>query len=129
MDVLSETFASNSSPQNPSRSPVFGPLKLIDYGPSDNDRRNVSVTYLQLQVRGGSHNHFLNAIVGGWSVAPILTIQNGTPYTMVNGVDRDLDGSSLGDRPNIGNPRAPVNTRALTVRQASAGAVCRIQLL
>ena len=34
---------------------------------------------------------------------------------MVNGFDRDLDGSTLGDRPNIGNPKAPVNTRGLAV--------------
>jgi hypothetical protein len=121
LDVLSETFASNSSPQNPSRSPVFGPLGFIDYGPSDNDRRNVSVTYMQWQIRGGSHNHFLNAIVGGWSVAPILTVQNGTPYTVVNGTDRDLDGSSLGDRTNIGNSKAPVTTRAIVVGNSVCG--------
>ena len=121
LDVLSETFASNSSPQNPSRSPVYGPLGFIDYGPSDNDRRNVSVTYMQWQIRGGSHNHFLNEIVGGWSVAPILTVQNGTPYTMVNGFDRDLDGSSLGDRPNIGNSKAPVNTRGIAVASSVCG--------
>jgi hypothetical protein len=39
---------------------------------------------------------------------------------MVNGFDRDLDGSTLGDRPNLGNPKAPVTTRALVV----AGSVC-----
>jgi hypothetical protein len=121
LDVLSETFASNSSPQNPSRSPVFGPLRAIDYGPSDNDRRNVSVTYLQWQIRGASNHHFLDRIVGGWSVAPILTVQNGTPYTVINGFDRDLDGSNLGDRPNIGNPKAPVNTRALAVASTVCG--------
>jgi hypothetical protein len=120
LDVLSETFGTNSSPQNPSRSPVFGPLGFIDYGPSDNDRRNVSVTYLQWQIRGAS-NHFLNAVVGGWTVAPILTVQNGTPYTVINGFDRDLDGSTLGDRPNIGNPKAPVNTRALVVASSVCG--------
>jgi hypothetical protein len=59
--------------------------------------------------------------VGGWSVAPILTVQNGTPYTVVNGVDRDLDGSTLGDRPNIGNPRAPVTTRAIVVANSVCG--------
>ena len=76
---------------------------------------------MQWQIRGGSHNHFLNEIVSGWSVAPILTVQNGTPYTMVNGFDRDLDGSSLGDRPNIGNPKAPVNTRGIAVATSVCG--------
>jgi len=115
LDVLTETFASNSSPQNPSRSPaIAGSLGYIDYGPSDNDRRHVSSTVVQLQVRGVKNN-LLNEIVGGWSISPILTVQSGTPYTVTNGFDRDLDGSTIGDRPNIGNIKAPVNTRAQVV--------------
>jgi hypothetical protein len=59
--------------------------------------------------------------VGGWSVAPILTVQSGTPYTVINGFDRNLDGVSANfSRPNIGNIQAPVNTRA----QAVATSVC-----
>jgi hypothetical protein len=121
LDVLTETFGTNSSPQNPSRSPaIVGSLRNIDYGPSDNDRRHVSSTILQLQIRGVEKNRFLNAIVGGWSVAPILTVQSGAPYTVTNGFDRDLDGSTIGDRPNIGNRRAPFNTRA----QVVASSIC-----
>jgi hypothetical protein len=40
---------------------------------------------------------------------------------VINGFDRDLDGSTLGDRPNIGNPKAPVNTRALVVASNVCG--------
>jgi hypothetical protein len=120
MDVLSETFATSSSPQNPSRSPAFGvPLGYLDYGPSDNDRRHVTVTIVQLQARGVK-NRFLNEIVGGWSFAPILTVQSGTPYTVINGFDRGLDGSTTFSRPNIGNMNAPVNTRA----QVVAASIC-----
>ena len=115
LDVLTEVFGTNSSPQNPSRSPSFGiPLGFLDYGPSDNDRRHVSSTIVQLQVRGPK-NRILNEFLGGWSVAPILTVQSGTPYTVVNGFDRALEGATSYARPNIGNIKAPVNTRALAV--------------
>jgi outer membrane receptor protein involved in Fe transport len=115
LDVLTEVFGTNSSAQNPSRSPAFGiPLHTLDYGPSDNDRRQVSSNVVQLQVRG-PQNRILNEFLGGWSVSPILTVQSGTPYTVINGFDRDLDGSALGDRPNIGNIKAPVNTRGQVV--------------
>jgi hypothetical protein len=119
MDVLSETFATNSSGQNPSRSPVFGPLKSIDYAPSDNDRRHAWVTAMHWDVRGPKHG-FFGQVFGGWAVAPIITVQSGTPFTVLNGFDRDLDGSSLGDRPDIGNWNAPINTRARVV----AASVC-----
>jgi hypothetical protein len=121
LDLITEVFGTNSSPQDLSHSPSqVGSLRHIDYGPSDNDRRHVSSTVLQLQIRGVK-NRVLNEIVGGWSVAPILTVQSGTPYTVINGFDRNLDGVSANfSRPNIGNISAPVNTRA----QAVATSVC-----
>jgi len=120
LDVLTEVFGTNSSPQNPSRSPSFGiPLKNLDYGPSDNDRRHVSSTIVQLQIRG-PQNHILNEFLGGWSVAPILTVQSGTPYTVINGFDRAFEGATSYARPNIGNIKAPVNTRG----QVVATSVC-----
>jgi hypothetical protein len=115
LDVITEVFATNSSPQDPSRSPAFGtPLRKLDYGPSDNDRRHVSTTIVQLQVRG-PQNRILNEFLGGWSVAPILTVQSGTPYTVLNGFDRSFEGAGAFSRPNIGNIKAPVNTRGLAV--------------
>jgi outer membrane receptor protein involved in Fe transport len=107
LDVLSETFATNSSGQNPSRSPVFGSLKDIDWGPSDNDRRHVWTTALAWDVRGPKHG-ILYQILGGWQFAPIITMQSGTPYTVLNGTDRDWDGSTLGDRGTISNPNASI---------------------
>jgi hypothetical protein len=115
LDVLTEVFGTNSSPQDPSHSAAFGvPIKKYDYGPSDNDRRHVSSTIVQLQVRG-PQNRILNEFLGGWSVAPILTVQSGTPYTVINGSDRNLDGSTTFSRPNLGNVKAPVNTRGQVV--------------
>jgi hypothetical protein len=112
MDILTETFGTYSSPQNPSRSPAWGiPLKDLDYGPADNDRRHVWSTALLWNLRGPKQG-FWGQLAGGWSVSPIITLQSGTPYTVLNGTDSDMDGSSLGDRARIGNPNAPLNSYA-----------------
>lgn len=112
MDILTETFGTNSSPQNPSRSPAWGiPLKDLDYGPADNDRRHVWSTALLWNLRGPKTG-FWGQLAGGWSVSPIITVQSGTPFTILNGTDSDMDGSSLGDRARIGNPDAPLNSYA-----------------
>jgi len=71
-------------------------------------------------IRGPEHG-VLNRILTGWSIAPILTVQSGTPYTVINGTDRDFDGSTLGDRPDIGNPNAPVYTRGLVTKSCTSG--------
>jgi outer membrane receptor protein involved in Fe transport len=120
MDVLSETFATNSSGQNPSRSPVFGSLKKFDWGPSDNDRRHVWTTALAWDVRGPKHG-LLYQVLGGWQFAPIITLQSGTPFTVLNGADRDWDGSTLGDRPSISNPNAPINSFARATSGCATG--------
>jgi hypothetical protein len=123
MDVLTETFATNASGQNPSRSVLLGgPYGYLDYGPSDNDRRHVSNTVINWAIRG-PENGFMNRILGGWSVAPILWIQSGAPYTVLNGTDRDFDGSSLGDRADIGNRNAPRDSRAMVSTSCPSGLV------
>ncbi len=123
MDVLTETFSTNSSGQNPSRSivspgvPGYG---YLDYGPSDNDRRHVSSTVMMWNIRGPEHG-WMSYIAGGWAVSPILTVQSGTPYTVLNGTDRDFDGSTLGDRADVGNPKAPVTSRAMVSTTCASG--------
>lgn len=118
LDVLSETFATNSSAQNPSRSPALVNPRDVDYGPSDNDRRHISSTVINWSLRSPS-NGILNRVLGGFSIAPILTVQSGTPYTVLNGADRDLDNSTIGDRADIGNPKAPFNSRAIVTQNTS----------
>jgi hypothetical protein len=121
LDIISEAFATNSSAQNPSRSPLSPggvDIRSLDYGPSDNDRRHISSTVINYQIRG-PHSGFLERVLGGWSVAPILTIQSGTPFTVLNGSDRDLDGSSIGDRADIGNKFAPFNSRAIATQSTT----------
>lgn len=51
------------------------------------------------------------------------TFQRGkvrTPFSVANGSDRNNDGI-LGDRPDIGNPNAPVNTRAIISPKCPTG--------
>jgi len=60
--------------------------------------------------------------LGGWSIAGITTFQSGTPYSLQNGSDRDNDGFSDNDRPDIGNPNAPLNTRAMIAPASGPGA-------
>jgi hypothetical protein len=50
------------------------------------------------------------------STADFTIFQSGTPFSVGNGSDRNNDGI-LGDRPDIGNPRAPLNTRAIIFPQ------------
>jgi hypothetical protein len=51
--------------------------------------------------------------LGGWSIAGITTFQSGTPYTIINGSDRNADGWFQMDRPDISNKSAPRNSRAV----------------
>ena len=43
---------------------------------------------------------------------PVNWVRTGTPFTVANGSDRNNDGIQA-DRPDIGNPSAPLNTRAI----------------
>ena len=120
LDIIGDVFATYGSQSSyPSRSPsIAGPLINYDYGPADTDLRHISSTVVQWQLPGVK-NGFLNRLVGGWSLTPILLVTSGQPYTILNGVDRDLDGISLGDRPDVSNVNAPVNTRGLVTSSAN----------
>ena len=58
-------------------------------------------------------------MAGGWQLAGTTVFQSGAPYTLRNGADRDGDGVNGLDRPDIGNPNAPRNTRATIVPVAT----------
>jgi hypothetical protein len=120
MDTGSEAFGTNSDPQNPSVSPAQGAqFGKIDYAPSANDRRLRWVNTFVWDI-AGPRQGLLSKFLGGWSLAGIVPLQSGTPYTIVNGTDRDFDGSTIGDRPDIGNINAPIDTRGRIV----AASVC-----
>jgi outer membrane receptor protein involved in Fe transport len=87
-----------------------GGLKL-DRARSDFDRtHNFTLTYIwEIPGPGGS---FLKHALGGWSLTGITSFQSGAPFTVANGSDRNHDGLA-NDRPDIGNPNAPINSRAV----------------
>ena len=96
-----------------------GGLK-VDHGPSDFDRTH-RLTVLYLWDVPGPSSGFWKHALGGWSVAGITTFQSGAPFTVLNGFDRNNDTYPLNDRPDIGNPRAPLNTRAVVATACATG--------
>jgi hypothetical protein len=111
-DVESQDMGSNFT-----SIPVsLGGLKL-DRGLSDFDRpQRLTIAYLWAVP--GPRSGFWRYTLGGWSVAGITTFQSGTPFTVANGSNRNGFGTKA-DRADIGNPAAPVNSRAIIFPQCS----------
>ncbi|MBI1760453.1 MAG: TonB-dependent receptor [Acidobacteria bacterium] len=111
IDNTSEVFATANSVSALSSLPVSqGGLKL-DRGLSDYHRGQRFVLSYQWSIPGPK-NKYLAVPLAGWRITGISTFQSGTPFTIVNGADRNNDGNA-NDRPDIGNPNAPINTRAV----------------
>ncbi len=123
LDSTSEG-AGNQNLQQPDRQnrtsvPVSqGGLKL-DRGVSDFDRpQRLTIAYLWAVP--GPRSGWWKYPLGGWSVAGITTFQSGTPFTVANGTDRNNDAIPA-DRPDIGNPNALLNSRAIIAPRCSTG--------
>jgi hypothetical protein len=83
----------------------------LDRGISDFHRSHtLSLTY-SWDIPGPKSG-ILWYIAGGWTIGGMTVFATGTPYTVLNGYDRNNDGIAA-DRPDIGNPEAPLNTRAI----------------
>ena len=96
-----------------------GGLKL-DRGLSDFDRpQRLTIAYLWAvpAPRSGWWKYPL----GGWQLAGITTFKSGTPFSVGNGSDDRNNDGILGDRPDIGNPGAPLNTRAIIFPKCPTG--------
>ncbi len=121
LDDISDVFAFDSTPSAvESVSQVVGASPHIDYGNSDFDRRHVGVIALVWDIRGPK-NGFMGQLLGGWSVSGISHWQTGFPFTVANGSDRNGDGQTGPDRPDISNPAAPLNTRAIISASCATG--------
>ena len=89
----------------------LGGLKL-DRGLSDFHRsQRLSLVYLW-EAPGPAQGWWKHAL-GGWAIAGITSFQSGTPFTVRNGLDRNNDAVPGVDRPDIGNPAAPLLSRAV----------------
>jgi hypothetical protein len=114
MDSTSEGIGANTGQGCPTqRTSVLiaqGGLKL-DHGPSDFDRRH-RLTVLYVWDVPGPARGLWKRILDGWSIAGITSFQSGAPFTVLNGAERNNDGLAT-DRPDISNPAAPINSRAI----------------
>lgn len=75
-------------------------------GAADTDQRHVFSMSFNFQpdfYNGG--NRILKGILNGWSIAPIVKIRSGRPFTVTNGgVDANLDGVATDRARLIGDP-------------------------
>ena len=77
----------------------------LDRGRSNNDRRHSAVGSVIWSLSYFGHlNPVARAILNGWEISGIVTLQSGLPFTITSGTDTNLDGNN-NDRPMlIGNP-------------------------
>jgi hypothetical protein len=97
---------------------MYGGLK-IDRAVSDFDRpQRFTVAYVW--ALPGPKAGWAKYVLGGWQLAGISVLQSGTPFSVANGSDRNgyADGE---DRPDIGNPKAPLDTRAILFPSCASG--------
>jgi hypothetical protein len=114
IDNNSEVFATSNSGSSLASVPIFQGGLELDRALSDFHRKHV-FTVGYIWELPGPRSGLLGQIVGGWQVAGTAVFQSGAPYTLLNGADRNGDGVNGLDRPDIGNPNAPKNTRAVIV--------------
>jgi hypothetical protein len=77
-----------------------------DYGRADTDQRHVFSTSINwsLDYYTGK-NDVLRHVLNGWSVAPIIKLRSGLPFTITNGnVDANLDGNTNDRAQLVGDP-------------------------
>jgi hypothetical protein len=101
-----------------------------DSGRADTDQRHVfsaSLNYQPDYYKG--HNAVVRNIVNGWTIAAVVKLRSGLPFSITNGnVDANLDGSTndraqlIGD-PTIDNPTAAMwfNTAAFSQNKTVTG--------
>jgi hypothetical protein len=114
IDNISEVFATTNSGSALASVPVFQGGLRLDRGPSDYDRpHRLVISYIWSLP--GPKKGFLGVVLGGWEISGVTTLQSGAPFSLLNGTDRNGDGVIGQDRPDVGNPGAPRNTRAIIV--------------
>jgi hypothetical protein len=103
-----------------------------DFGRADTDQRHVFSTSVNWSIdyyRGS--NGALKHVLNGWTLAPIVKLRSGLPFTITNGnVDANLDGNTndraqlvAGIDPHLDNPTAAMwfNTAAFVQNRVVTG--------
>lgn len=121
LDEISDVFGFDSSQTSLQSLPqVLGGSRHLDYGNSDFDRRHVGSLAVVWGLRGPTRG-LVGSLVGGWQLSAVAIWQTGIPYTVLNGSDRNGDGDTSPDRPDISNASAPLNTRAIRQTSCATG--------
>jgi hypothetical protein len=123
IDQVSEVFATGQTggASTASFPPYLGGL-IADRGISDYHRSHrFTFAYVWDVPLFRGRNDWAGKLLGGWRINGVTTFQSGAPFTILNGLDRDGDGQSGNDRPDIGNPNAPHNTRGIIDAACATG--------
>lgn len=120
IDNNSEVFATSNSGSSLASVPAFQGGLNIDRALSDFDRRHVFSTGYIWELPSPKQR-LLRQVAGGWQLSGTVFFQSGAPYTLLNGSDRNGDGVNGLDRPDISNPNAPHNTRAVISTTCATG--------
>ncbi|WP_162537301.1 carboxypeptidase-like regulatory domain-containing protein [Granulicella sp. WH15] len=68
------------------------------------------------QLLGNGWNRWLDGVLGGWSISPIITASSGQPLNLTESKNPSNSGGTA-DRPNlVGDPRASINTNGVATR-------------
>ena len=93
--VSQHSTASPATPQNPFDINA-------DWGPSAFDVRRNFVANLTYDIPADDTHGALHALLSHWQVSGILTLQDGTPFTVLDGFSQSRDlARSVADRPNL----------------------------
>ena len=122
IDQISEVFATGQTNSSLASVPAFlGGLRL-DRAVSDYHRTHRFVTNFVWDLPLlNNNNSWVGKLLGGWQLNGIVTFQSGAPFTIINGLDRNGDGIATSDRPDLSNPNAPHDTRAVVVPVGTCG--------
>jgi hypothetical protein len=84
-----------------------------DYGPAGFDRRHIWITSFiyQLPFYRNSGSRAAKALVGGWELSGIYTLESGTPFSIGGGPDNLGLGGTTANRANIVAPITYPKTR------------------
>ncbi len=97
---------------------MYGGMKL-DRAVSDFDRpQRLTIAYLW--ALPGPRSGRTRYMLGGWQLAGVTTLQSGTPFSVANGFDRN-NYADKEDRADLGNPNAPLNSRAIIFSSCATG--------
>lgn len=121
IDQISEVFATDSTGTSLASLPTYQGGLRLDRAVSDYHRgHRLTFAYVwELPIFRG-RSDFVGKVLGGWHLNGIYSLQSGAPFSILNGRDRNGDGQNI-DRPDIGNPNAPHNTRGIIDAACATG--------